>query len=363
MEPISDFLQQYVISSGKKIALPILVSTYSRLSLIQIQNNSVTFEDIILSLNLSTNYGSATDVSEQELTTYAGMIYEGCFKPALSAKGPILTLHKEMIGNDEEFLKAILHVIYDHLMKTSPGSSTPVTPSSTTNEGTKDDREGSNPSSPPGEQREQQPSFYPILEELITEANTFLKKSSGREGRLSIRDLFPRTSSTRTSSLSSSTTSSRERSCSKSSPTTVDNISNSSSQNNSNQGSNNVSFSSSLTTSVVTSPKPSSPSDHQNGTYYSSQSYSHQSTTFGAKGGLAAVSLADENTALWNAGLEIEKNEPIIRLLAHIRKAGMDILFPQIIHDKVSSLVGFSCFSHGLSLSFSPSFFFLFIRF
>jgi hypothetical protein len=34
-------------------------------------------------------------------------------------------------------------------------------------------------------------------------------------------------------------------------------------------------------------------------------------------------------------GVEIEKSEPIVRLLAHIRKGGMDILFPQISHDKV----------------------------
>ena len=44
----------------------------------------------------------------------------------------------------------------------------------------------------------------------------------------------------------------------------------------------------------------------------------------------------DEKTLL-SIGAEIERNEPIIRLLAHIRKAGMDILFPQMIHDKVSS--------------------------
>lgn len=35
---------------------------------------------------------------------------------------------------------------------------------------------------------------------------------------------------------------------------------------------------------------------------------------------------------------EIEKTEPIVRLLAHIRKEGMDILFPQIIQDKVEKV-------------------------
>lgn len=44
---------------------------------------------------------------------------------------------------------------------------------------------------------------------------------------------------------------------------------------------------------------------------------------------------SEDARAILNAGMEFEKNEPIVRLLAHIRKAGMDILFPQIIHDKI----------------------------
>ena len=32
----------------------------------------------------------------------------------------------------------------------------------------------------------------------------------------------------------------------------------------------------------------------------------------------------------------VEKTEPIIKLLAHVRKVGMDIIFPQITHDKVN---------------------------
>jgi hypothetical protein len=33
--------------------------------------------------------------------------------------------------------------------------------------------------------------------------------------------------------------------------------------------------------------------------------------------------------------IEFEKSEPIVRLLAQVRKVGMDILFPQSVHDKV----------------------------
>lgn len=38
-------------------------------------------------------------------------------------------------------------------------------------------------------------------------------------------------------------------------------------------------------------------------------------------------------------GIEIEKSEPIVRLLAHVRKGGMDILFPQISHDKMLACI------------------------
>ncbi len=38
--------------------------------------------------------------------------------------------------------------------------------------------------------------------------------------------------------------------------------------------------------------------------------------------------------------IEFEKSEPIVRLLAQVRKVGMDILFPQSTHDKVNGYEG-----------------------
>ncbi len=38
------------------------------------------------------------------------------------------------------------------------------------------------------------------------------------------------------------------------------------------------------------------------------------------------------------ARVEFERAEPIVRLLAQVRKVGMDILFPQSTHDKVRVL-------------------------
>ena len=51
--------------------------------------------------------------------------------------------------------------------------------------------------------------------------------------------------------------------------------------------------------------------------------------------------------------IEFEKSEPIIRLLAQVRKVGMDILFPQSVHDKVIFVVGAP--KHILEV-FSPEF-------
>lgn len=36
--------------------------------------------------------------------------------------------------------------------------------------------------------------------------------------------------------------------------------------------------------------------------------------------------------------LDVEKSEPIVKLLAEVRKVGMDVLFPQTVHDKVRNI-------------------------
>jgi hypothetical protein len=41
---------------------------------------------------------------------------------------------------------------------------------------------------------------------------------------------------------------------------------------------------------------------------------------------------------------EVENNDGVIRMLKYIRKGGMDIVFPQLLHDKVS-MSGFDIFS------------------
>jgi uncharacterized membrane protein YgcG len=51
---------------------------------------------------------------------------------------------------------------------------------------------------------------------------------------------------------------------------------------------------------------------------------------------LAAIGIAQPPL---QSRIEFEKSEPIIRLLAQLRKIGMDILFPQTVHDKVLACI------------------------
>jgi hypothetical protein len=51
------------------------------------------------------------------------------------------------------------------------------------------------------------------------------------------------------------------------------------------------------------------------------------------------IDLSDDYRSSTLSRIECEKSEPIVRLLAQVRKVGMDILFPQIAHDKVRKKV------------------------
>jgi hypothetical protein len=73
----------------------------------------------------------------------------------------------------------------------------------------------------------------------------------------------------------------------------------------------------------------------------SSSAYlSHGGGNGGGGGGLGGLPLQQQHqqqipTSTYLTSF-VEKTEPIIKLLAQVRKVGMDILFPQVTHDKVS---------------------------
>jgi hypothetical protein len=56
---------------------------------------------------------------------------------------------------------------------------------------------------------------------------------------------------------------------------------------------------------------------------------------FAPRNNLEADQIMDGDYRSPLSRIEFEKSEPIVRLLAQVRKVGMDILFPQSTHDKV----------------------------
>jgi hypothetical protein len=67
----------------------------------------------------------------------------------------------------------------------------------------------------------------------------------------------------------------------------------------------------------------------------SSQRFPMQSSLLSMQGFNASSSSRDEQIS------DVERNDGVVRLLAYIRKGGMDIIFPQLIHDKVSEIIYF----------------------
>jgi hypothetical protein len=130
MRPISQFFSQSNDTERherKKISLSGMINSFSRLSIIQMKRNLVTFDDILNCLNSS--YGGnissedvKKDVSQSNLRIYAGMIYETAFETVLTENGPVLCLKSEMIGNEVVFLKGLVSVMTKHAAQGSGGS-------------------------------------------------------------------------------------------------------------------------------------------------------------------------------------------------------------------------------------------------
>ena len=62
----------------------------------------------------------------------------------------------------------------------------------------------------------------------------------------------------------------------------------------------------------------------------------HEDGSISTSKPIYSLSLGDPDAASTTA---IERHDAVVRLLAHIRKSGMDIVFPQDLHDRVSVVV------------------------
>lgn len=101
MDPIQSFIQ-----SKKRFSLDLLTTAYSRLSVLQLQRGCVTQEDTNQSLR-SQLIGQR--MSAAEIGGHAGLLFESIISASISATGQVkLAINKDVIGNDEKFIAAIL---------------------------------------------------------------------------------------------------------------------------------------------------------------------------------------------------------------------------------------------------------------
>jgi hypothetical protein len=251
------------ISSFLKGEIPLFLSIFlnanSRLSIIQINKQELSFHEIIECVELAADF--VLKLNPEQLSVYAGLIYESTMKPKFSANGPIFTMKEEMIGNDENYLKSI----FNSLSIYKQGDS---------------DKE---------EER--------ILNNFRKEVERFLKKPLN--------------------------------------PTMID-------KNSKIEGTNHkedqtefadvqvIPTGQSIQQVPVPLPPPDSPMwMRENNSFLNLDAF------------LKIPSRNEQQQEPPRPPHPIEKHEGMVRLLAYIRKGGMDLLFPQVLHEKVNNNMRF----------------------
>jgi hypothetical protein len=129
MRPIAQFFAQTRSAERnerKKISVSGMINSFSRLCVVQMQRNSVTFDDVLKCLDSSygrTGFseGVRNMVIQDDLRIYGGMIYETAFETVINENGPILKLKSEMIRNEEVFLKGVVAVMRKHAAQDGSG--------------------------------------------------------------------------------------------------------------------------------------------------------------------------------------------------------------------------------------------------
>jgi hypothetical protein len=110
----------------KKISVSGMINSFSRLCVVQMQRNSVTFDDVLKCLESSYwrvagSEGVGNMVTQDDLLIYGGMIYETAFETVIDENGPVLRLKSEMIRNEEVFLKGVVAVMRKYVAQDGSG--------------------------------------------------------------------------------------------------------------------------------------------------------------------------------------------------------------------------------------------------
>lgn len=234
MDAISNFLLQ-----KKNLTIPVLFSTFYHLQVIQLQQPNLSFPDLEETVKTVATSG-ASPIAEDELKTYAGILYEACTVPKMGADGPMFTLDESLTLGEQVEQKLL-----DRFLKVFT---------------VRDNKLGGKYSS--------------LIEEWKKEGKKFVQQEVGNEKEFTNTD-----SDEETAELGPYNS-------------------------NAHQQQHNQHHSMGSMTSYV--PRPSN-----------------------VQGG--------DNSKPFTG--PIESNKFVARFLAHMRRSGMDMVFPQLIHDKVSYLI------------------------
>lgn len=316
MDPIEAF-----IKGNNKFSLPALIYSHSRLSILQISKASISYEDILQSLTLSER-----DMSSTDLNAHAALIYEAVLSPVVTNKNVMaLQMNRDIVANDINFIKSVVYVMYSR----SGGVD------------------------------------CPCVEEFKLEAMSFLKSSNSTAPVSSSIGLDPAASVVTTlAAQAAAAASSGIKVSLDPSPIQIPTLSmaatvsasigsaasliTSGVDSLSITGSSNTTMKIDNAPSVINVAKSSSNVPYNN-VIEMYRGYIPSPTTDGVQNRIAtqdlfpkkvmhaivqseALNYDDARSPLHR--IEFEKSEPIVRLLAQVRKVGMDILFPQSVHDK-----------------------------
>jgi hypothetical protein len=96
-------IQQF-LNENKSFSISVLLNAFFRLSILQLNQGLISFEDI----NDAVRTVIPTSSSPEEITAYSGLIYESIIVPSLNAGGPELCMKEEVIGKENSFLDCVL---------------------------------------------------------------------------------------------------------------------------------------------------------------------------------------------------------------------------------------------------------------
>jgi hypothetical protein len=295
---------QMYINQNKSFSLPVLLNAFFRLSLLQMNQGSMSFADIQNSIEVV----SDSKVSEEEESVYAGFIYESILVPCLTIDGPKLRMKQELVGKEKEYLECLLDRVTFYDSKFSASWS---------------------PSPPPSS-----------LVNLRRDINKLLGKENHEDSALSLSSSSPPSSITL--------------------PSSTDQSNNGTNGDSENHGTNRDSENNGLSVTAETwLPEDLKSSHYEERVSADLEVVSDGNLTrFWNEPAQESVPETNERSPVMDVRPQVTDSssyfsDPINQFLAHIRKSGMDVLFPPVVHDKVSLLLFYSSgLTHLLFLSF-----------